>query len=443
MNDQCVGQIWAGDYAATEPEKSMLWPTREYVSSIITVDIPQKEYKVARGDNATIPCKFTPQPSDMSLMVKWTAHALVQGNPEIPIASYLNPNTKPPTISTRYKGKATLKLDIPQGLANLQLIGVINTDTRTYECNVEIIGDEDGSQSDTANLVVLVAPSMPVCKIAGVAEYGQNINITCHSEEGTPTPAYKWQSHDVNNVPRPNPPKTTDQNGILSLYNISKDTSGYFICTSTNEIRSAKCNITLAVMLPSMNMASTFGILGGVAAAVIILGIIIFCCCCRKKNKPEEYEMGEPEGGEFTDTDPKARADSPIEPVKYEEEPRVQNADRRDPPDDRSVKSNDRRSDYDDRRDQYSDRRDDRSDRRERYDRDDRYDDRRDRYEDRSDRYDDRRDRNGDRYDRRDDRDDRRDQYDSDRYSDRYDSRDRPPSVPPSIPSNKPRDQRN
>ncbi|KAA0722697.1 A33 antigen Glycoprotein [Triplophysa tibetana] len=208
-----------------------------------------------------------------------------------PITSYLNPNTKPPTIAKRYKGKATLKLDIPQGVADLLLKGVINTDTRTYECIVEIIGDEDGSQSDTAKLVVLVAPSTPVCKIAGVAEYGQNINLTCLSEEGTPSPAYKWQSHDVNNVPRPNPPKTTDKNGILSLYNISKDTSGFYICTSTNEIRSAKCFIILAVMQPPMNKVSTCVILAAVAA-VIIFGIIIFFYCCRKKNKPEEYEMG-------------------------------------------------------------------------------------------------------------------------------------------------------
>ncbi|XP_057187684.1 cell surface A33 antigen-like [Triplophysa rosa] len=140
--------------------------------------------------------------------------------------------------------------------------------------------------------ISVVAPSTPICKIVGVAEYGQNINLTCFSEKGTPKPIYKWQSHDVNNLPRANPPKTTDQNGILSLYNISKDTSGFYICTSTNEIRSAKCNLTLAVMQPSMNMASTFGILGAVAAAVIILGVIIFFCCCRKKNKPEEYAMG-------------------------------------------------------------------------------------------------------------------------------------------------------
>lgn len=36
--------------------------------------------------------------------------------------------------------------------------------------------------------------------------------------------------------------------GVLSLFNISMETSGYYVCTSANKIRSAKCNITLSVM---------------------------------------------------------------------------------------------------------------------------------------------------------------------------------------------------
>nr|XP_055062310.1 glycoprotein A33 (transmembrane), paralog a [Misgurnus anguillicaudatus]XP_055062311.1 glycoprotein A33 (transmembrane), paralog a [Misgurnus anguillicaudatus]XP_055062312.1 glycoprotein A33 (transmembrane), paralog a [Misgurnus anguillicaudatus] len=388
------------------------------VSLAMTVSIPLKEYKVARGDDATLPCTFTlPATSSSAPIVSWTA--ISPDSDDSIIATYFSASQI--TISKKYKSRASLEFNIPKGIANLKLSAVTSLDTRSYECKVQDPSDEEGGQSAKTKLTVLVAPSTPLCKVAGVAEYGQNINLTCFSEEGTPTPTYKWQNFDVNNVPRQNPPKTTDQNGILSLYNISKDTSGYFLCTSTNEIRSAKCNITLSVLPPSMNMASTFGIIGAIAAAVLILGIIIFCCCCRKKNKPEEYEMENPEVEEYTDKDPKVVSESHAERVKSEEE--YQNADRRDPRDDRSERSYDRRSDYN------SDKRDDNSDRRDRYEKDDRYDDRRDR----RDRYDDRRDRYDDRRDRY---DDRRDRYDSDQYSDRYDSRDRPPSIPP----NKPRD---
>ncbi|XP_043106922.1 glycoprotein A33 (transmembrane), paralog a [Puntigrus tetrazona] len=411
-----------------------------HMTSGTTVNIPDPEYKIARGDNVIIPCTFTPGNTIVS--ISWTAEPDVQGQSEIKVVDYFITGNKM-TVFKKYKGRASVVVDMAKGTANLQLQSVTSADTRAYECKVQDPDDEEGNLSDTAKLIVLVAPSTPVCSVVGKAEYFENIELTCRSEEGTPTPTYKWQIYSVSNVPKPLPPKATDLNGVLSLVNISMDTSGYYTCTSTNEIRSAKCNLTLAVMPPSMNLASTAGIIGAVVCVAVLLGIIVLiCCCCRRRRKQaEEYAMGTPE--EFTDKDPEGRADERAEHVNQEEERRVKSADKRDPPDDRSEKSYDRRSDYDDRREQYNDRRDDRGDRRERYDRDDRrdrYDDRRDQYDDRHDRYDDRRDRYDDRRDRYDDRRDRYDdRYDSDRYSDRYDSRDRPPSVPP----NKPREPRN
>lgn len=113
------------------------------------------------------------------------------------------------------------------------------------------------------------------------------------------------------------------ENGILSLYNISKETSGYYICTATNKIRSAQCNITVSVypreqklnffspfhpfhpsfpqqglgfVLPAatMSLGSTGTIIGIVAAIVGVIAIIVivYCCCCRKKKQDEQYAMG-------------------------------------------------------------------------------------------------------------------------------------------------------
>lgn len=131
------------------------------------------------------------------------------------------------------------------------------------------------------------------------------------------------------------------EDGALSLFNISREMSGFFICTSTNRIDSAKCNLTLAVMPGecltwitcqtisddpshnycttskykmakealksglatvmrinhvsspfhpvSMNMGATAGIIGGVLAGLLILGIVIYCCCCKKKGKEDKY----------------------------------------------------------------------------------------------------------------------------------------------------------
>ncbi|CAB1346483.1 unnamed protein product, partial [Coregonus sp. 'balchen'] len=92
------------------------------------------------------------------------------------------------------------------------------------------------------------APSVPVVRVQGEAEYWTNIKLTCVSEEGSPTPTYGWKTYDVRNTPRAFPPRTTEKNGVLSLFNISVETSGFNICTATNQIRSASSNFTLIVM---------------------------------------------------------------------------------------------------------------------------------------------------------------------------------------------------
>ncbi len=118
-----------------------------------------------------------------------------------------------------------------------------------------------------------VAPTQPICKVVGTAEYGHNISLTCVSEEGSPTPTYKWERYNVKNVPQAFPLKTTEskfclsfsglsnyicfhssltlfcvtEEGVLSLVNVSMETSGFYICLSSNKVGSAKCNMTLSV----------------------------------------------------------------------------------------------------------------------------------------------------------------------------------------------------
>nr|XP_006008256.1 PREDICTED: cell surface A33 antigen [Latimeria chalumnae] len=163
-----------------------------------------------------------------------------------------------------------------------------------------------------------VAPSVPICKIEGKVEYGEDIKLTCHSEEGSPKPEYKWISYSTQKTMRPLPQKSKQENGNLHLTNISLETSGYFTCESSNRIHTASCNLTLTVMPPSMNTAAIAGAIGGIAGAILLLGIIIYCCCCRNKKEPAEYEMKDHEDEEdarvqskpYHDDDPDDREDN-------------------------------------------------------------------------------------------------------------------------------------
>lgn len=46
----------------------------------MTVDIPLKTYKIARGDDVIIPCQFTPQPVSADVQISWTATPDVPGD---------------------------------------------------------------------------------------------------------------------------------------------------------------------------------------------------------------------------------------------------------------------------------------------------------------------------------------------------------------------------
>ncbi|XP_031702468.1 cell surface A33 antigen-like isoform X2 [Anarrhichthys ocellatus] len=393
----------------------------------IDVNIPDEIYEFARGDNITLPCNFKPKtPSkDIVVIITWSGDADRIESDETQILTYYSFN-KRTDIKSKYEGRVSLDVDVATGKADLKLYSIRLLDNKEYKCLAQIPGDDEGKSADTAVLVVLVAPSTPICKIEGKAQYGQNINLTCLSAEGSPAPAYSWKSEDVRKHPRMPAPRTTDKGGILSLYNISKETSGYYTCTSKNKIRSATCNITLTVMPPSMNIGSTAGIIGGVAALLVVIIVAICCCCCikKRKKKEEEYAMGLRED-EYNDKQPVKNGESRIADGQEDDRGHdssvrgpVEGSDRYEERSERNY--DDRRSDYDDRRSDYTDRRSD-------------YDDRRSDYTDRRSDYDDRR---SDYNDRREKYNDRNERYDDDdHYDEPYEDRDldRPP-----VPANKP-----
>lgn len=416
------------------------------VISGVNVEVQKPEYEVARDDRVDLVCTFqTTAPKPYEAIITWSGDADDPADPQIPVATYFS-FTKSTNIHEDYVGKVELKNDVPGGVSTLSFLKVTLKENRVFHCSVQVPGDNEGEPFDTTTLVVLVAPTVPVCAIQGAAEYGRNINLTCHSEEGSPKPTYKWARFDPNNNPQPLPPKTIENNGVLSLFNVSMETSGYYVCTSTNKIRSASYNLTLSVMPRSMNMGATAGIIGGCAAALVILLIIIYCCCCRNKNEKEEHEMEEAAAfkaderanGEMSDVD-RYRDDNEEDPKRYPQDNRSDYDDRsryderyegtRSRSNERPDRYEDGRSRSRDRLDRDEDYRGPPSDRLERYDdnrgrsseRLDRYDDGRSRSSDRLDRYDDNRSRSSDRLDRY---DDTRDRYDSRQghYDDRRDN---------------------
>ncbi|KAM9628699.1 cell surface A33 antigen isoform 2-T2 [Morphnus guianensis] len=250
----------------------------------LTVEAPAKEIQVARGNNVTLRCHFKTKASITSGdFVVWKKI----NSADDAVTRYFDGLEQ---YGKGYENRIQFSGDVDKGDISITINAVTMEDKGTYVCNVRLRNDPP-RQTATLALFVLVAPSKPECRILGTAEYGQTINLTCISHEGSPKPRYTWQSFNVQNEPRV---LQTTEGEQITLKNISADTSGFYICTSTNTVGKEFCNMTVSVVPPSMNIALYAGIIGGAVAAIIVIGVLAYCCCCRA-DKDKDYEMTERE----------------------------------------------------------------------------------------------------------------------------------------------------
>ncbi|XP_066064259.1 cell surface A33 antigen [Chamaea fasciata] len=246
----------------------------------LTVEVPARQIKVARGSNATLRCNFqTNVAFESGDLIVWRK---ISSRVDI-VSRYFDGLV---VYGEGYERRIQFSGDVDSGDISVTINAVTMEDNGTYACSVRLRKDYP-AKTVLLDLLVLVAPSKPECNILGTPQYGQTINLTCVSHEGSPTPKYSWKSFSVQNEPRVLPYAEGQQ---VTLKNISADTSGFYICTSTNDVGTDFCNMTVSVVPPSMNIALYAGIIGGVVVAIVVIGIISYCCCCRD-SKETDYEM--------------------------------------------------------------------------------------------------------------------------------------------------------
>lgn len=249
--------------------------------SAIDVQTPKEVLRAARGKSVTLPCSYSTTVSDRDGFIQWDK-LLKTHTEKVFIWNFMK---KQYIFGDLYTNRVNLSSNAENSDASITINHLTMDDNGTYECSVSLMSDMVGTTQSRVRLLVLVPPSKPVCRIEGEVVIGNNIQLTCKSEEGSPAPQYSWKSYSIQHQERPLVPPVTGQ--TLFLKNISTEMSGYYICTSANDVGVESCNITVAVRLPSMNVALYAGIAGGIVGVLIIIGIIVYCCCCRNKSEDD------------------------------------------------------------------------------------------------------------------------------------------------------------
>lgn len=248
--------------------------------SAISVETPKEVLRAARGKSVTLPCAYSTSSLNREGFIEWDK-LLLSHTEKVLIWKF---STQSYIYGDLYKNRVNISSGSGQSDASITIDQLTMADNGTYECSVLLMEDLDGTSKSRVRLLVLVPPAKPDCGIEGETVIGNDIRLTCQSKEGSPAPQYTWKSYSLLNQERAGPPVSGQS---WTLKNISTDTSGYYICTSSNEVGAEACNITVAVRLPSMNVALYAGIAGGALAALILTGVLAYCCCCRRRDEGE------------------------------------------------------------------------------------------------------------------------------------------------------------
>ncbi|XP_068187335.1 F11 receptor, tandem duplicate 1 [Antennarius striatus] len=156
---------------------------------------------------------------------------------------------------------------------NLRFSTVTRKDNGAYDCEVSGNGKFGEAR---VNLVVLVPPAAPLCRIPSSVTTGKTAFLSCYDEVGSPAPTYRWYKNGV--LLPPDPSKIAGfqnatyilnpQKGNLEFPKVSKMDSGQYYCEAVNDAgppQSCKA-MTMEVRDPNT---------GGIVAAVIIVLLLL------------------------------------------------------------------------------------------------------------------------------------------------------------------------
>uniref|UniRef100_A0A4W4DSG7 Ig-like domain-containing protein n=1 Tax=Electrophorus electricus TaxID=8005 RepID=A0A4W4DSG7_ELEEL len=197
----------------------------------------QTEMKKVVGENATLPChyQFRPQ-TGQTLDIEWILQ---------------KPNFKQRVVIVYTNddpaGRLSFSGDYLNGDASLLITDLQLSDSSEYHCKVKTGGKYLWSQ---VNLVVLVKPSKPRCWMEGRLLEGSDVRLSCKSADGSEPINYKWERvlDKGKNAGKLPPLALVGENPeIVTLRNLTQESSGAYRCTASNDVGEESCIIEVTM----------------------------------------------------------------------------------------------------------------------------------------------------------------------------------------------------
>ncbi|XP_070839292.1 F11 receptor, tandem duplicate 1 [Chaetodon trifascialis] len=156
---------------------------------------------------------------------------------------------------------------------NLRFSKVTRKDNGVYDCEVSGNGQFGEKR---VKLTVLVPPSPPVCRIPSSVTTGKAAFLSCHDNDGSPPPTYKWYKDDTLLPTEPHKIAAfknatynlNPDSGNLVFPAATKADSGQYYCEAVNEAGPPQRCKAVKMEVRDLNT-------GGIVAAVIVVLLLL------------------------------------------------------------------------------------------------------------------------------------------------------------------------
>ncbi|XP_071317581.1 CXADR-like membrane protein isoform X4 [Trachinotus anak] len=247
----------------------------------------QMEMKRVVGDNATLPCHHQFWVGDdPTLDIEWLL--LKPTNRQRVVITYFAGRVFDPNEAEH--GHVAFAGEYLKGDASLLISDLSLTDSGEYSCKVKTGAQYHWS---TISLIVLVKPSKPQCWMEGKLMEGGDVKMSCKSADGSDPIHYKWErvldkGKYIGKLP---PLAMIDLKNpeIVTLRNLTKDSTGVYKCTASNDVGEESCTVEVK-MHYVRGMGVVAGAVVGVSFGVLLIILIIWLVCRKKEMKKYEEE---------------------------------------------------------------------------------------------------------------------------------------------------------
>ncbi|XP_071655695.1 butyrophilin subfamily 1 member A1-like [Patagioenas fasciata] len=260
----------------------LVFQVHELHSAQLKVMGPPGPVIVAMGEDAVLPCRFSPTQSTQDMEVTWFWEQLTTF-----VHHYKGGQDQNGNQMLEYVGRTELWKDgLTKGSVNLKIFRVQLSDRGNYTCFVASGSDYDEA---VVELQVTASGSVPLVALERYQDGG--IRVSCRSAGWYPRPQVLWRDPHGQHLPSLSESVTQDQSSLFAVESsiiLTRGTKQNVSCWAQNVLDGQERGSAFYISDPFFHDAHPWIIALGIISVAVVILFIFAVCLFKIKGKLEE-----------------------------------------------------------------------------------------------------------------------------------------------------------